>query len=408
MIKLAMVGIGGYGGHICKILRGFSAEGRCRLVAAADSRLAELGGRTEALASEGVELFDDAIEMFARLRGRCDAVSICAGIPYHLPLAQAAARAGYHIHLEKPPASTVQDTEAIMEAVQQAGVMCMLGFHNVHGETMRFIKDVLVSGRLGKIKHLVTIGRLPRKRSYYTRNGWAGKLRLGRTWILDGPATNAMSHEIHGMVFLAGGAVDQYARPVSVRAELYSAWPIEGHDTAGLEIRTSEGPTAWLIGSHCTAEKEETTITIEAENGRALWEHQKATIEYADGSSEERRTDLSAREQMLLDFIEAVENGDASKLMATLPDGRTAMTVVNGAHDSSGTIHRIPSRYCRRVDDSSDQALTIVDGLDDYIRAAAGSRRLFSDLESPPPWAVGTARIDISRYDAFPQQFRCE
>jgi len=407
MISIAIVGVGGYGGQICRTIRTLADKGHCRLIAAADSRMSLLTEQSEQLASEGVELYENACEMFAELKGRCQTVSICAGVPAHLRLARAAAEAGFHIHLEKPPAPTVQDTDRITEAVQQAGVMCMLGFHKVHSRTLRFIKDAISKGKLGKINTLTAIGLLPRKWFYYTRNGWAGKLRVGNEWVLDGIATNAMCHEIHSMLYLASPAPGGYARPISIRGELYSAWPIEGHDTAAIEIRTEEGPRALMVGSHVSEGSVQPVITIEAEKGTARWERHKATVTYDDGTCEQCELDSDMREEMLLDFLNAIECKNPASLTSTCADGRAVMVAVNAAHDSSGVIHRIPTRYLRKAGGEPEQTLTVVDHMDDYLLEAVEQRCLLSDLESPPPWASATRHVDASSYESFPVSFRC-
>ena len=121
MVRLAIVGIAGYGGVLTKLLNEIGEQVGCRLVAAADNRLAELAQQAAELKKRGVELFDDAHEMFRRRRRDCQAVYIASGIPSHTSLAVAAAEAGYHVHLEKPPAATIQEMDRIIEALDRAG-----------------------------------------------------------------------------------------------------------------------------------------------------------------------------------------------------------------------------------------------------------------------------------------------
>ena len=71
MINLALVGFGGYGWDLVRYIRAVSESSDCRLIAAADNRLDEFPERTRELSDSGVDIFDDAIEMFAKLRGRC-------------------------------------------------------------------------------------------------------------------------------------------------------------------------------------------------------------------------------------------------------------------------------------------------------------------------------------------------
>ncbi len=59
---------------------------------------------------------------------RIDAVYICTRHDSHAPLAIAAARAGKHILIEKPLALTVEECEAVADAVERAGVHLMPAF----------------------------------------------------------------------------------------------------------------------------------------------------------------------------------------------------------------------------------------------------------------------------------------
>ena len=93
-------------------------------VAAVDgAELAAVWGRdparTEELASRfGATAYVDAAEMFAAV----DAVTFAVPPSVQAPLAVQAAAAGCHLLLEKPTALTVAEAEAIVTAVEQAGV----------------------------------------------------------------------------------------------------------------------------------------------------------------------------------------------------------------------------------------------------------------------------------------------
>ena len=57
-----------------------------------------------------------------------DAVYICTRHDSHAPLAISAAKAGKHILIEKPLALSIEDCEAVAEAVENAGVVLMPAF----------------------------------------------------------------------------------------------------------------------------------------------------------------------------------------------------------------------------------------------------------------------------------------
>lgn len=407
-MRLSMVGVGGYGAVLTRAIREVSEELGCRLVAAADNNLAVVPEQVKMLKSEGVALYDDAGEMLGALSGRCDAVYIAGGIHSHAPLTVAALEAGYHVHLEKPPAVTVEEVDRMLTAAERAERIVFVGFHQVHGPEARWLKDQLASGGLGTVRTLVCRAGWPRTRAYYERNDWAGRLRRNGEWILDGPATNALAHQINNLLYAASPEPRGYAAPTAVRAELYAAGPVESHDTAAIEIKTGTGATAYWLGSHCTQERFGPVIEIEAERGRATWDPtHRAEIVRDDGTSESREGGQE-RLAMIRNFVSALRSGDGSRLRCTLADARNFTLALDGAHESSGRIHRIPDDRVRVVDPGTDQQRTVVPGLDDLLVRAAEERRLFSELAGAPDWATGTNTFDMAGYREFGRRFRCE
>ena len=410
MIRLAVVGIGGYGWDL---IGGIQAAGECRLVAAADNRLGELSDRAGELADRGVELFDDAPTMYRKLAGKCDAVYIATGIASHAALTISAFEGGFHVHLEKPPAVTVQEIDAMLSAQQRTGLMCLVGFHQIHNRSTRFLKQRAVAGRLGPVRTIVCRASWPRPDSYYARNDWAGQLKDRRgQWVLDGPASNALAHQINNMLYVISPGAGQYAVPTAVRAELYAAGNVQSHNTAAIEIHCGRDTRAYWLGSHCAGQAYGPMIDIEGANARVAWRPEGTVdIAYADGSRESCEGDDSRR-GMIANFLDAVEGDDESILRCTLAQTRAFVLALDGAHESSGRVHRIDGPAVRTVaettkDGGADER-TVVPGLDDLITRAARAGGLFSDLDDAPTWAVPSEAYDLGEYRSFPQRFACE
>ena len=294
-------------------------------------------------------------------------------------------------------------------AAERAGRICMVGFQALHGADIGFVKERVVSGRIGAVKSLACQAGWPRDRAYYARNDWAGRLKVGEAWVLDGPATNALAHQVANMLYLASPEPLRLAVPTAVRAELYAAGPAESHDTAAIEIRTREGATAYWIGSHCSQTTFGPVIDIEAERARVVWSMGGgATVTYEDGSQEVCPGDRGgAQDQMVADFVAAIRADDASGLAGRVADVRPFVLAIDGAHESSGRIHRIGAAHSHRVGEGTDEARTVVARIDEAITCAAEERRLFSDLSDAPPWAVATEGFDLGGYRAFPVRFAC-
>ncbi len=82
------------------------------------------------------------------------AVSIATPDFAHRDIAVAAARAGKHILVEKPLATTVEDANAILEAVEEAGVKLMVDFHNRANPPFVQARQTVLDGELGDLKYI--------------------------------------------------------------------------------------------------------------------------------------------------------------------------------------------------------------------------------------------------------------
>jgi predicted dehydrogenase len=406
MVRLAIVGIGGYGFSLVHNIIELSRQGSCKLVAAADSQLARFGENVQFLRSQGVELFDDALAMFRQLQGRCDGVYIATGIGSHTFLTVEALTAGYPVHLEKPPAAAVQDVDAMLAAMKQAGQFCLVGFQGMHAADIRFIKDRIVAGKLGRVRSIVCHAGWPRDAQYYGRNDWSGRLKAGAHWVLDGPATNALAHQITNMLLLASPRAGQLAEVTRAHAELYRAGDTDSHDTAAIGWTTAEGADLHLYVSHRTQDNWGPIIDVQAERGAANWQTGKgATIAYADGRTETCPPDEKSSLKMVENFVTAVTLDDGALLRCPLAEARKMVLALDAAHESSGRVHLIADNHWHRVDAGTPRERIVVDGLDDVIRQSAAAKCLPSQLPSPPAWAVATLPFEVGDYRNFPQWF---
>ncbi|MFN8492913.1 MAG: Gfo/Idh/MocA family oxidoreductase [Caldilineaceae bacterium] len=80
-----------------------------------------------------------------------DVVDITTPNHLHAEMAIAAAQAGKHVYCEKPLALTAQEAAAIVEAVEAAGVISLVGFNYLKNPVQGFAKTLIESGELGEI-----------------------------------------------------------------------------------------------------------------------------------------------------------------------------------------------------------------------------------------------------------------
>jgi predicted dehydrogenase len=405
MIRMAIVGAHGYGWELIEQIQRASETVGCKLVAAADDRLSEFPEKVDLLKDRDVEIHTDAAEMFRQLRGRCEIIYIATGIHSHLPLTEAAMAAGFHVHLEKPPTATVQEADALAQLPGKYNKSCLVGFQALHSEDVRALAQRVAAGKLGRLRTIACWACEPRTISYYTRNEWAGRLRAGGKWVLDGPATNALAHQIMNMLLWASGD-ETIAQPLAVRAEMYAAHPrVDGHDTAAIEIETA-GPKVYFFGSHAVADKCRATIYVEGDAGRAEWSIGTGfSAEYADGTTESVGHDRLQRQRMVENIATAVRENRPEIIRCAPADARAMVAVVNGAYESSGRVNRIDREHCTQIDAGEPTERLVVEGLEAILEAGARQCKLPSELAGAPAWTRGGQRLDLVGYGQFPQRF---
>ncbi len=88
----------------------------------------------------------------------------------------AAAQAGKHVICEKPLGRTPEESKAMLEAVEKAGVKHMVGFNYRFVPAIRLIRELVDSGRLGRIYHV---------RAIYLQEWVMPHYNMGLIWRLN-------------------------------------------------------------------------------------------------------------------------------------------------------------------------------------------------------------------------------
>ena len=82
-----------------------------------------------------------------------DIVDICTPGDSHAEIARAAAEAGKAVLCEKPLANTVAEAEAMLQAVESAGVVHMLCHNYRRAPAVALAKRMIDAGEIGKVRH---------------------------------------------------------------------------------------------------------------------------------------------------------------------------------------------------------------------------------------------------------------
>ncbi|PIQ63742.1 MAG: hypothetical protein COV99_01550 [Bacteroidetes bacterium CG12_big_fil_rev_8_21_14_0_65_60_17] len=117
-----------------------------------------------------------------------DAVLIATPDRMHKAHAVAAARAGKHILLEKPMATSVEECRAIEAACQEAGVTLAMAYHMRHHMGHRALKARIENGDFGTLRHM----RIHWTFAAPDGENWRAKPDTGRWWSLAANGTHCL------------------------------------------------------------------------------------------------------------------------------------------------------------------------------------------------------------------------
>ncbi len=157
----------------------------------------------------------------------------------HASQAIAAARAGKHVFVEKPMATSVPEAEAMIAACTAADVRLAVGYHLRHHAGLVALRERLLAGALGRPLHM-RIAWSFRERD---ADNWRGGPELARWWALAALGTHAID------------LARWYLRPQCgelVRITALTGAPVHGgpHDeTAAVALRFASGATADILCS---------------------------------------------------------------------------------------------------------------------------------------------------------------
>ena len=187
----------------------------------------------------GVKAYTD-LDAFLKKSG-VEALCICTPHPAHRDPSVAAAEAGVHLLVEKPLASSLEDCDAILDAVEKSGVklgmLCQRRFY----EPCARVHEAIEAGKIERpILGTVTVLGW-RDQDYYDSDSWRG------TWKEEGGGVlvNQAVHQLDLLLWYMG--------PV---AEVSGYWgnlnhpSIEVDDTAVASIRFKSGALGQVLVSN--------------------------------------------------------------------------------------------------------------------------------------------------------------
>ncbi|MEU9830543.1 DUF6807 family protein [Streptosporangium sp. NPDC048047] len=359
-VRVVLAGAHGHGWWHLENLRRLSAARTVELAGVCDVRPVE--GLPEGVA------FSGDLEELIRRTG-AEAAILCTPIHTHADLAVRALRAGAHLLLEKPPASTYEGYERIAAAVRETGLACQVGFQSLGSEAVPAVRKLVRDGAIGRVTGIGAAGAWARPYSYYSRVPWAGRRRADGVDVVDGVLTNPLAHAVATAIAVSGAEVE------SVEVELYRANEIEADDTSSARLRMDDGTTVTVAVSLCADRRHEPYLVVHGETGRIRLTYTEDRVEFGGASATHPRTDL-------LENLVAHLRGEADLLV---PLERTAgfMRVLEAVR-LAPEPRVIPDAF---QEVGAEQR--VLPGIAEVTAASAERLALYSELDVP--WAPTAA-----------------
>lgn len=196
--------------------------------------------RAQAFAEQyGVQAYPTLDEMLTD--SGVEAITICSPHPVHAEPAVKALRAGVHVIVEKPLASSLQDCDAMLQAAEEGGAMLAMISQRRFFEPSQRIRRAIDAGKIGTpvLGSVMMFGW--RDEEYFKSDPWRG------SWLGEGGGVlvNQASHQLDLLQWFMG--------PID---ELFGFWGnlnhpyIEVEDSAVAVLRFKSGGLGYIATSN--------------------------------------------------------------------------------------------------------------------------------------------------------------
>jgi predicted dehydrogenase len=191
------------------------------------SALVDPAASAQVLARQfGVPLLHTLDELLQR--DRPDGIILATPNALHVPQAFQCIQAGLPVLLEKPIATEVSDAQTLVDAVERSGAKLLIGHHRAHSPLMAQAKQLIDSGRLGRLVGVMGSAAFCKPDSYFSDGPW-------RREPGGGPILINMIHEVHNLRMLCGDIVAVQA----LQSQATREFAVE--DTVVINLRFANG-----------------------------------------------------------------------------------------------------------------------------------------------------------------------
>jgi len=298
----------------------------------------------------GVEHFTDLDDVLRR--PDVDVVCVCVPSGRHAEVGVRAARAGKHLVVEKPIEVTLEAADRLIAACRASGVQLTVISQHRYDSGVRRLRELLDSGRLGRLILGDALIKWYRTQEYYDGAGWRG------TWALDGGGClmNQGVHYVDLLQWMMGPVDSVFARFSTAAHDI----EVEDIVVAALRFRSGalgclEASTAVYPGLLERLEVTGTGGTVIVEAGSLkvceLKDEKGETSPYGGklysaalpgpetGSADPAAISHYGHRQQIREFLAAI--GAGREPMLSGDEGRKPLEIILAAYESARTGHDV-------------------------------------------------------------------
>jgi myo-inositol 2-dehydrogenase/D-chiro-inositol 1-dehydrogenase/scyllo-inositol 2-dehydrogenase (NAD+) len=270
---------------------------------------------------------------------RVDAVVVTTPSENHCSIVLAAARAGKHILCEKPMGMTAAECDAMIAAVEQAGVKLQIGFMRRFDAGFVAAKQRIDSGEIGAVVQVKSLTHGPT-----TPKPWMYDIRKS-----NGPLSEVNSHDIDTIRWLSGSEFEEvHAIAGNYRSPAAREQYPDFYDNVILSARLADGKQALIMGAQGVQYGYDARCEVLGEKGLVTVGSLAANSVTTHGVTGSTTPIVHSWMDLFADAYRAEDEDFVSCILedrqprATGGDGRAAVMVVNAGNRS--IVERRPVR----------------------------------------------------------------
>jgi UDP-N-acetyl-2-amino-2-deoxyglucuronate dehydrogenase len=235
--------------------KGIQAAEGCELVAVADLDSARVGKLAKQFGCKAYASLDELLA-----DKTIDVVNVLTPNHLHAPAVIAAATAGKHVLVEKPPAMSLPDTDAMILAAKKAGVRLGVVLQCRVRKPIQAMRQAIAEGRFGRLLQADAYMKWFRTTEYYFSDAWRSSRRSGA-----GVSIQHAFHYIDLLQYIMGPAHRVHARMMNLTHHT-----VELEDTLHACIDYVNGAHGLVVASTGLWPGCDIRIELHGENGTAI------------------------------------------------------------------------------------------------------------------------------------------